>query len=378
MDFENCLDDFSMNIHFDCDCNDVKKECKKFAEYSEKQHDPSIRAIQDQIFNCKSVAVYNSWKKKFDKFILDEKLSENIESVLKYLQSISNQYAPSTLWQAYSCLNKYYTTYKNWKSFNEVPILKNFIKSLEKNHEPKKQSKVLSKEELFKFLIHNNNEDPKILVRKVASIVAYYGGLRCVELLNLSFADIEMKPAEIIVRIEKSKTDPKGKSNFFYIIPKKPDSASDECCPYSIIKKYVDQFTSKEGRFLRNYNVKSKNFTMQPMGRNLLAKIPSFIADFLGLQNPEKYTSHCFRRSAATVMADSGATLPSLKRQFRWKSDSVAMTYIDQSKKHKFDVAQTLTIHKTVSSNDQSKILDKTETSKHVHIENCSNIVINL
>lgn len=303
-----------------------------------------------------------------------------MESILVYLQSISKQYAPSTLWQAYSCLNKYYSTYKNWKSFNEVPIIKNFIKSLEKNGEPKKQSEVLSKEELFTFIEANNSDDPKMIVKKVIALVAYYGGLRCAELVNLLFSDVDVKSDQITVTIRTSKTDPNGKSGFFFIIPKTMDCSnpsSVHSCPYSIIKQYISEVANKDGRFFRNYNMKAKKFTTQPMGRNLISKVPFFIATFLKLQSPEKYTSHCFRRSSATVLADSGASLPSLKRQFRWKSDTVAMGYIDQSKKYKTDVAQTLTINKNISNTDSSTISEG-NTSKHVHIENCSNIVINL
>ena len=101
-----------------------------------------MQTIQDQIFNCKSVAIYNTWKNRFSEFMKSEKLEETFESVLAFMKKMSDEYAPSTLWQAYSCLNKYYTTYKNWKSFNEVPILKNFIKAIEKKAEPKKNTEM--------------------------------------------------------------------------------------------------------------------------------------------------------------------------------------------------------------------------------------------
>lgn len=35
--------------------------------------------------------------------------------------------------------------------------------------------------------------------------------------------------------------------------------------------------------------------------------MPKIIAQFLGLSEMEKYTGHCFRRTAATLLADSGA-----------------------------------------------------------------------
>ena len=44
------------------------------------------------------------------------------------------------------------------------------------------------------------------------------------------------------------------------------------------------------------------------------------------------YTSHCFRRSAATNLADAEVSFIDLKRHGQWKSDSVAKEYIANSK----------------------------------------------
>ena len=76
-------------------------------------------------------------------------------------------------------------------------------------------------------------------------------------------------------------------------------------------------------------------FAGQPMGRNTIGGTPKFIANFLGLADPERYTGHCFRRSSTTVLADSGASLTTLRRPYRWKSDTVAHSCIEQSKHHK-------------------------------------------
>ena len=75
---------------------------------------------------------------KFVKFTQETNSIESFESVVNFIHSISDKYAPSTLWQCYSCLNKYYTTYKAWRSFNETPILKNYISKLEKDGVEKK------------------------------------------------------------------------------------------------------------------------------------------------------------------------------------------------------------------------------------------------
>ena len=105
-------------------------------------------------------------------------------SVIKFFHEMAKFYAPSTLWQAYSCLNKYYSTYKSWKSFNDLPILKNYLKKIEKESGAKKKSEILTKKQIFTFL-KDAPDDPKYLVRKAVAICGYYGGLRTLELLQL-------------------------------------------------------------------------------------------------------------------------------------------------------------------------------------------------
>ena len=75
------------------------------------------------------------------------------------------------------------------------------------------------------------------------------------------------------------------------------------------------------------------------------------------------------------ILANADASLSSLKRQFRWKSDSVAQSYIDQSMTHKIDVGNSSNIH--VEDAKKSKKENEPSSTKSV-ISNCSNVVINL
>ncbi|EEZ99467.2 hypothetical protein TcasGA2_TC000033 [Tribolium castaneum] len=56
-------------------------------------------------------------------------------------------------------------------------------------------------------------------------------------------------------------------------------------------------------------NYRKQKCTVQPVGINTISKFPENIARFLCLPNPEEYTGHSFRRSSATLLADSGADL---------------------------------------------------------------------
>lgn len=360
--------DFNIYIHFNCNCELIYTPCKK-NNMTEINTIPN--AMQDKIFNCKSKSVYEGWQSKFSEYIKENDLPENMESIMLYFTKIAEKYSPSTLWQCYSCLNKFYTTFKGWSSFNDIPALKNFLKKLEKESPPKKQSNIIEKDQLFEFLNSASNDDKYVLLRKMVTIFGYYGGLRINELVNLQFDDVVVQNESMSVFIRQSKTDQNGKSKFYFTIPKLTESDSGTCCPFTIVKTYMDHVSDKNGRLFRNFNAKSKTYTSQPMGRNGVGAIPKYIATFLKLKDPESYTGHCFRRSSATALADTGVSSISLKRQFRWKSDTVAQSYIDQSKKSKADVANALSLNLGQSGSSSN-------SSKMVNITNCSNVIINL
>lgn len=97
---------------------------------------------------------------------------------------------------------------------------------------------------------------------------------------------------------------------------------------------------SPPDRFFVGY--RNGSCTVQPVGINTFGAIPKNIATFLGLENPKKYTGHCFRRSSATLLADSGAELTTLKRHGGWKSSTVAEAYIESSIENKTRIAKQI------------------------------------
>ena len=62
-----------------------------------------------------------------------------------------------------------------------------------------------------------------------------------------------------------------------------------------------------------------------------MAKFSVDVAISLGLKNPECYTSHSYKRSSLSFMADSGLSLPEFKSASGHRSDAVAQEYIDHS-----------------------------------------------
>ena len=71
--------------------------------------------------------------------------------------------------------------------------------------------------------------------------------------------------------------------------------------------------------------------TCQVIGIHKFESIPREIASYLDLEKVEEYTTHAFRLTSATVLADAGADNLALKLHGGWKSDAVVQGYIEES-----------------------------------------------
>jgi hypothetical protein len=69
----------------------------------------------------------------------------------------------------------------------------------------------------------------------------------------------------------------------------------------------------------------------KPLGEHTIAQCSIAIAKYLQLDSPEKYTSHTYKHSTATLMADNGASVLQLANAGCWKSQNVASGYVQNS-----------------------------------------------
>lgn len=113
----------------------------------------------------------------------------------------------------------------------------------------------------------------------------------------------------------------------------------------AILREYISKFPKdvQEGQFLRKMNdslIPSK----QPIGKNKMASFPTAIATFLELHEPDKFTSHAFRRSSASFLSNSGASAEQIKQAGGCKSSTVAERYIEESTSSKLEISKRLKI----------------------------------
>lgn len=164
---------------------------------------------------------------------------------------------------------------------------------------------------------------------QVALIFGITGACRSNELVNVKLKDITKQGKLLVVNLPNTKTK---KSRTFVI---------DENFA-NIVQQYADLRPPDAAteRFFLNFQ-KGK-CTSQVIGIHKFSKMPKEIAVYLELDNPASYTGHAFRRTSATLLADSGANITTLKRHGGWKSSTVAEGYIEESIKNKSKIGKVL------------------------------------
>lgn len=169
------------------------------------------------------------------------------------------------------------------------------------------------------------------IILKVVLIMEIFGACRTQELVNMLSSDIEDRGSVIIIKVSKTKNDI---NRIFTIIDEEDLGAA------RLVREYSALRPQGVLRFFVAY--RNKKCTLQPVGKNTFGKIPSRVAEWLGLDNPKTYTGHCGRRTSATLVADAGASMTTLKRHGGWKSSSVAEGYLADSMLHKNKVAKMI------------------------------------
>lgn len=78
------------------------------------------------------------------------------------------------------------------------------------------------------------------------------------------------------------------------------------------------------------------------MGKNRLAEVPKEMAAHLKLDEPGRFSFHSYRRSAATVAADAGASSEQMVDFFGWSNQKMTTEYISTSKTAVMNMASRL------------------------------------
>lgn len=149
------------------------------------------------------------------------------------------------------------------------------------------------------------------------------------ELAKMTLQDVEDLQSKLLITIPDSKTNTSRSFvvNEMYL---------------NVYRKYVALRPGdmNNSRFFFKYQ--NGKGCKQVVGIHQFRKMPKVVATHLNLPDPTEYTGHCFRRSSATMLVDSGGDITSLKRLGGWKSSNVAEGYIEESFTNKVQVANKI------------------------------------
>lgn len=151
-----------------------------------------------------------------------------------------------------------------------------------------------------------------------------------------------------------------------------------------IYRKYVAcrPLNLNSPRFFFKYT-EGKAF-QQFIGIHKFGKMPEEIATFLKLPHGKEYTGHCFRRTSATLLVNSGADIISLKQHGGWRSSTIAEGYIEESVTNKISIAKRIFPNGTdvekVDDNIPNSTINmmKSGGGSSILVKECTNFTINV
>ena len=226
-----------------------------------------------------------------------------------------------------------------------APQLEANIATREKQQQKVKQAKVFKKEELSRY--YNMPHTPDNLGDMAYSVVGLSFGGRGAEIIKVQFEDVTrtVNPdtGETKILIKYQRTKQAG-------VPEMSEAMITGKLEVDILIAYESKFpkTERTGRYFRKLIATSDGLgikgTKINIGHNVTAKTGVRIATKLGLNNPELYTGHTFRRTCATICAEGGMQLAAIKQITGHRSDTVAQRYIDHSDHMKQGGADVLSL----------------------------------
>ncbi|KAJ8979282.1 hypothetical protein NQ317_004427 [Molorchus minor] len=325
------------NIHYTCTMNNCE---------SEEIVEAANIAISN-LLPTKSRYRYDIAYNRFKKWCAEKHVQVYSENVLlAYFSENAKNYKSSTLWAQYSMVKSCLIIYDNI-DISKFPKLIAFLKRTGDGYQAKK-SKILTKSEIDRFL--SSADDKEFLMIKVGIILGIAGACRTDELVNLTVDDIEDVGSSLIVKIPNTKT----KIPRIFVV-------TDVGNMLELFRKYLS---------LRPPHGKHKRLFFVLQSRK--------IASYLKLPDVACYTGHCLRRSSATLLADVGVDITTIKRHAGWKSTTVAEGYVENSIENKTKIANQVLVGTTTSAITKTVNVSESNIHSNINFENCTNVTFNL
>lgn len=321
----------------------------------------------------KSSEKYQKWYQNFEKWVIDRTnntyISESI--IIHYFKYLMEEelLAINTIRTKLSGIRTVLLS-KGTKIDYERII--QILKLLEKG-QTRKKSKIMTRDQVDTWL-KNIPDTTTNVAKKVIVLLSLFGALRRSEVCDLTIDQVQIYEDHALINIHSRKQE----SHRSFILPQKSQFSVS---PFELLKKWLEmrKEKSKDRLFL---STNKHGLTNNPIGINKIGTYPSEVAEYLGLEEPKKFTGHCWRRCAATWAVEEGADLLQLKRVGGWTSGTAAEGYLAESRNDKRKLATFIGGQTSNESEKKIKSLhdfEKKNVYVSLNLTNCTiqSIVIN-
>ena len=225
-----------------------------------------------------------------------------------------DRYRASSFRSWNSVFSKFWKHCKHQDLRQILPAIEDKIGKWEKLQQEAKQARTFTKDELITFFEMPTTVEN--LADKAYAAIALSFAARGVEAAGIMWESVSRtndsvtKESQITIRYKRTKTTG---------VPETLVALISGRLEIKALEEYESCFSASEktGRYFRKLVCTASGTaitaTKQNIGHNTTAKTGVRIANRLGLDSPGLYTGHTFRRTAATICAESGMTLPEIK-----------------------------------------------------------------
>lgn len=183
---------------------------------------------------------------------------------------------------------------------------------------PRRLARPLMPEEIRQILNGIDRTTP-IGARDAAMIlIGYASAMRRAELVGLTLADIETKPAGLLLHIRQSKTDPEGHGQVVAVAHGQ-HAATD---PVAALSTWCALRGRAPGPLFTR--IWASSISLQPLSGHVLARMLRTRAEAAGLDGT-RITAHSLRAGRATTAALAGVSLGRIAAQTRHRDVSVLL-----------------------------------------------------
>ena len=188
-----------------------------------------------------------------------------------------------------------------------LPAIENMIRKLESGEKEVKRAKTFEKEDLIRY--YGLSHTLENLVDKAYTVIAISFPARGCEVTFLTCEDVkrteDKNTGEIIYTVSHTRAKISG-------VPTKVTSYISGLHEVAILEEYERCFkqNTRNGIYFRVLGYNTDNVRWRVTNKVLA---PKRIAIALLLEHPHLYTGHAFRRTSATLCAESGMSLAEIK-----------------------------------------------------------------